>query len=295
MPIQHKQPVEKIEENRLCLLSAFWRSKRSSSVCLLAAVISIGICIGFNLNVAAAETAAQFYKPDRSLAVYQTGGTSQRVKAQRPVPPQPKRANLEEEPNSDNVKQLVGWVVNSRDNRGMPFVIIDKVDAKVFVFDSRGRLRGAAPALVGLARGDYGVRGIGDRKLSAIRPKERTTPAGRFVASLGFNAKRKDVLWVDYKNAISLHRVVTDNPKERRLERLATPTPLDNRISYGCINVPASFYDHIVKPAFTGTSGIVYVLPETRPISEIFKSYYDVESRRWTVVDNDEYPRPRLQ
>jgi hypothetical protein len=100
---------------------------------------------------------------------------------------------------------------------------------------------------------------------------------------------------VDYKNAVSLHRVITDNPREQRLERLATPTPLDNRISYGCINVPADFYDRFVKPAFTGTNGIVYVLPENRPIGEIFKSYYDVEVRRWTIVDNDERPRPRLQ
>ncbi len=133
---------------------------------------------------------------------------------------------------------------------------------------------------VGLARGDYSVPGIGDRKMSEIRPEERTTPAGRFVASLGYNFNRKEVLWVDYKNAISLHRVVTNNPKERRLERLATPTPLDKRISYGCINVPAKFFDNVVKPVFTRTYGIVYVLPDTRSISEIFRSYYDVDSPR---------------
>jgi len=129
----------------------------------------------------------------------------------------------------------------------------------------------------GLARGDYAVPGIGDRKLSGIRPEERTTAAGRFVASLGFNFHGKDVLWVDYNGAVSLHRVITTKPSERRLQRLATPTPLDNRISYGCINVPEKFYNNVVSPAFTGTYGIVYVLPETRSNSEIFASYYDVE------------------
>ena len=108
-------------------------------------------------------------------------------------------------------------------------------------------------------------------------PEERTTPAGRFVASLGYNVHGKDVLWVDYATAVSLHRVITTNPKERRLQRLASPTPLDHRISYGCINVPAKFYDNVVSPAFTGTYGIVYVLPETRSNSETFASYYDVE------------------
>lgn len=159
----------------------------------------------------------------------------------------------------------------------MPFAIVDKIDAKAFVFNADGRLRGAAPVLIGLARGDDSVPGIGDRSLSDVRPQERTTPAGRFVASLGYNFSGKDVLWVDYNGAVSMHRVVTSKPAERRLERLATPTPSDNRISYGCINVPAEFFDNVVKPVFTGTNGVVYVLPEIKSNSEIFAMYYDVD------------------
>jgi hypothetical protein len=159
----------------------------------------------------------------------------------------------------------------------MPFVIVDKVDAKVFVFHSDGRLRGAAPALLGMAQGDDAVPGIGKRDMKSIRPEERTTPAGRFTSYLGINFYRKDILWVDYEGAVSLHRVVTNKPEERRLERLATPTPRDNRISYGCINVPAKFFDKVVKPAFNGAMGIVYVLPEVKSKKEVFASYYDVE------------------
>jgi hypothetical protein len=83
---------------------------------------------------------------------------------------------------------------------------------------------------------------------------------------------------VDYEAAVDIHRVVTNKPEERRLERLATPTPVDNRISYGCINVPAQFYERVVRPAFTDTDGVVYVLPETRPAREYFGAY-DVEER----------------
>ncbi|MHC1743082.1 MAG: hypothetical protein AB9873_08625 [Syntrophobacteraceae bacterium] len=196
--------------------------------------------------------------------------------------PRPKRASFEREARSRNAQLMADWVVEHGDNRGMPFVIVDKMDAKVFVLDADGRLRGAAPALLGLARGDDSIPGIGDRKLSDIRPEERTTPAGRFVASLGRNFAGKDVLWVDYDLAISLHRVVTNNPTERRLERLATATPFDNRISFGCINVPAKFYDSVVSPTFTGTYGIVYVLPETRSNTDIFAAYYEVECSRGT-------------
>ena len=100
------------------------------------------------------------------------------------------------------------------------------------------------------------------------------------MASLGYGLGKQDILWVDYDDAISLHRVVTNRPKERRLQRLSTPTPLDNRISFGCINVPVKFYNNVVNPAFTGTNGIVYVLPETRPVNETFSSFYDVEGTR---------------
>jgi hypothetical protein len=171
---------------------------------------------------------------------------------------------------SSDAVQLADWIVDSRDNQNLPFVVVDKIDARIFVFDAGGRILGAAPALLGLARGDYTVPGIGERKLSDMPPATRTTPAGRFVAAMGMDARGEDVVWVDYDAAVSLHRVITTNPEERRLERLATPTPLDNRISFGCINVPAKFYDMVVRPAFSGTTGIVYILPETRPAREVF-------------------------
>ncbi|HYW58484.1 MAG TPA: L,D-transpeptidase [Polaromonas sp.] len=159
-------------------------------------------------------------------------------------------------------------------------MIVDKVQARVFVFDAQGQLRGAAAALLGMAIGDDSAPGIGERKLSSIRPHERTTAAGRFVANLDRDIDGKEILWVDYDSALSLHRVVTGSPKERRAERLASPTPQDNRISYGCINVPVKFYENVVSPAFTGTNGIVYILPETRSAREVFGSYDVRDSSR---------------
>ena len=80
-------------------------------------------------------------------------------------------------------------------------------------------------------------------------------------------------MWVDYDAAVSMHRVLTTNPKERRLERLATPTPDDNRISYGCINVPVDFFEQYVAPAFDGHNAIIYVLPEVKPLEQVFALY----------------------
>jgi hypothetical protein len=196
-------------------------------------------------------------------------------------------ANFGQEASSPESRKLADWIMDSANNGKLPFIIIDKVHARVFVFDAQGKLRGASSALLGLAVGDDSVPGIGQRKLSSIKPAERTTPAGRFVASLDRDIHGQEVLWVDYDTAVSLHRVVTGQPKERRAERLASSSPSDKRISYGCINVPVHFYEKVVSPAFTGTNGIVYVLPETRSAREVFGSY-DVQDalRKQAVPDS---------
>ncbi|MCM5682755.1 L,D-transpeptidase [Schlegelella sp. S2-27] len=168
------------------------------------------------------------------------------------------------------VRTVAEAAVRTNDPNGLPFAILDKVGARLYVFDAQGRLQGAAPVLLGLAKGDDSVPGIGQRKMSEIRAHERTTPAGRFVAEHGRNLKGEDIIWVDYDAAVSMHRLRPVHPKERRQQRLATPTPTDNRISYGCINVPPAFYDGVLKPSFDGRHGVVYVLPETRPLHQVF-------------------------
>jgi len=175
------------------------------------------------------------------------------------------------------VRRVADWVVASADNGSLPFVIIDKKDAEVFVFDRQGQILGAAPALLGLAVGDDSAPGIGDKPLSAIPPKDRTTPAGRFLAYLGHHPGKPNFLWVDYKDNIALHRVVNGKPQDQRLHRLATPTPLDNRISFGCINVPVDFFEQTVLPAFKSSKGIVYILPEIKATRDFFSDYFDVD------------------
>lgn len=181
----------------------------------------------------------------------------------------PPRANFLGQIVSKDARRVADWVVATGNNAGMPFAIIDKVEARVFVFDNAGRLHGATFALLGRARGDNSVPGIGSRKLSAIRPQDRTTPAGRFVASLGHDFKQ-DILWIDYRDSISMHRVITGDPGDHRLQRLATASPLDKRITYGCVNVPVKFYEDVVLKTFTGTNGVIYILPEIKTVEAVF-------------------------
>jgi hypothetical protein len=85
-------------------------------------------------------------------------------------------------------------------------------------------------------------------------------------------------VWVDYDAAVSMHRVLTTNRAERRLERLATPSIADNRVSYGCINVPVSFYEQFIRPTFADDRAMIYVLPDVKPLLQVFNSAYDVAS-----------------
>ena len=183
--------------------------------------------------------------------------------------PAPARAGFGSEHASADAHRVADWIVKSGDNLGLPFAIIDKEAAKVFVFNERNEILGVAPALLGLGHGDESVPGIGHRRLATITKEERTTAAGRYEASLG-NDFEQDVLWIDYDAGLSLHRVIVGRAADHRHARLASPTPLDNRISYGCINVPVRFYNTVVAPAFKGTVGIVYILPETKPIEAVF-------------------------
>jgi hypothetical protein len=173
---------------------------------------------------------------------------------------------------SEAVDRLLHWVTTSEDNGGQSFIVIDKLNARIFAFDSQGKPLGAAPALIGIARGDDSAAGVGHRSLNKIPVEQRTTPAGRFIAKFGPAKRHAPVLWVDYADAISLHPVVTANKKERRLQRIQSASAEDHRISFGCINVPASFYSKVVKPLFKtrNSSSVVYILPDTKSLAAVF-------------------------
>ena len=171
---------------------------------------------------------------------------------------------------SADARYVADWVVDSRDNQGKPFVIVDKKDARVFVFGPAGRLLGAAPALLGMARGDHSVPGVGDLPPASIPVADRTTPAGRFDSAPGRNLTGEQIVWFDYHAGLAIHRVRSDAAYKARLERLASASPDAHRVSAGCVVLPVGFYESVLGPTLGKSRGVVYVLPETRPVHEVF-------------------------
>lgn len=171
---------------------------------------------------------------------------------------------------SAEARFVADWAA-SEDAAGRPFVVVDKKQARIYVFDGGGRLAGASPALLGQAVGDISMPGVGQRTQSGtLRAEDRTTPAGRFVSQPGRNLQGEKVVWVDYATAFAIHRVRPGAAREQREERLASPSAEDNRVSLGCVVVPVAFYERVVQPLLGATRAVVYVLPETRPAHEMF-------------------------
>lgn len=190
---------------------------------------------------------------------------------------------------SSTVIELAGWVVATKDSQGYPFAVMDKAAAQILVFGGDGRLRGAAPALFGSAAGDHTAPGIAGLALREIPGRDRTTPAGRFVGGFGPSIDAGRVLWVDYDSAVSIHPTATGVPAERRVERLASPSPDDNRITHGCINVAPEFYERIIGPTFE-RGGVFYILPDAAPMAETFPEF--VQSRATTQHSDERRAQP---
>jgi hypothetical protein len=86
-------------------------------------------------------------------------------------------------PRSDAANRVIAWVAAAHDNAGLPYAVIDKPTASLFLFSAKGEFLGETPVLLGIGVGDESSPGIGAKRLEEIGPAERTTPAGRFVAN----------------------------------------------------------------------------------------------------------------
>lgn len=191
-----------------------------------------------------------------------------RIKA-KPAP-QPPAVEAPIAPTPDQ-QRMAAWIGGSGDNHALPFAVIDKNGASLILYDGHGKAIAQVPVLIGIAPGDTATPGVGSKTLGEIGPAEKTTPAGRYLARFGYAAGRQKVLWVDYTNSVAIHPIPADAAKgEMRRERLLSPEPDDNRITFGCINVPRAFYGAALRPLFQKKGGYVYILPDTRSAEDVF-------------------------
>ena len=182
----------------------------------------------------------------------------------------PQRPDFGDERASDDARYAASRVVEADDSAGLPFVIVDKKEARVYVFAPSGHLLGASTALLGLAPGDRPVGDSADPSPGNLALSERTTPAGRFDSEPGHNDKGEAIVWIDYAAALAIHRLRPAPARDRRPQRMAASDPEEHRISFGCIVVPVEFYEQVIDPTLGSRRGVVYVLPEASPVQAMF-------------------------
>lgn len=207
---------------------------------------------------------------DVSIASVQTPGVVAGSRVASP-PLQSAAADFGAVHPTPDARHMADWVVERHDNGGLPFIVLDKRDARLYVFEPDGRMVEDTPVLLGSSHGDDTYPGIGDVPIAEVKPYQRTTAAGRFVTRPGLDEDHTDVVWLDYDAALAMHRVIDKVKAEHRLQHLASPDPAQRRISWGCINIPIDFFDRNISPAFGKHSGVAYVIPETKTFAEVFE------------------------
>ncbi len=176
---------------------------------------------------------------------------------------------------SADVQRIADWAIASRDHENLPYIVVDKRQARAFVFDERGTLVSWTPALLGMGIGDTFEPGVTEMNMYQTKPSQRITPSGRFRAEEWQKPSGEWILWLDYSTQIAIHKLRKSQLalSQDREARLYSNDPRDSRVTYGCVNVPPEFYDKVITPTFNGRGGIVYVLPDSKSIETFFELY----------------------
>lgn len=156
---------------------------------------------------------------------------------------------------------------------GKGFIIADKPNGMLHVFNVDGSVLAQEPALYGKEKADV----LG--KVSSLEGGAKVTPAGTFTMQYETDTEyagghRFSLAETSMDGGvIAIHAAWFGDAKEKRAERLKSATAEDNRISYGCINTTHDlFLNKLMPRADEFNDGLVFVLPDaTEKTGEMFK------------------------
>lgn len=151
-------------------------------------------------------------------------------------------------------KATLDHINETSDNGGRPFIIADKKAGKLYLMNAEGKVVDTAPALFGRDTSDAARtdRATGAGKYDLTYNRDQRLPSGYEGSVQSFDTGTNG-------ETFAIHRVI-DIKGENRSGRLESATARDNRITHGCINVPAEFYN---KHLDGELGAVLYVLPET--------------------------------
>lgn len=91
------------------------------------------------------------------------------------------------------------------------------------------------------------------------------TPAGKYKLKAMYSTRLRSTILVFHEGdhaVLAIHSVYVGRPEQRRVERLESASPDDNRITNGCINVPAEFMAKLLALPDGLTLEVLQEMPE---------------------------------
>lgn len=146
------------------------------------------------------------------------------------------------------------------DQSKLPKIIADKRNGKISVIFPDTNKTIETPALFGKKKSDIlNMEVYKDRSI----PNDFVTPAGIFFIKKMFSHRLNEpmLVFIEGQDRVaSIHPLWMGNPKQDRAGRLRSPSPDDNRVTGGCINVDPDFFYKVLNNLPDGIS--LTILPE---------------------------------
>src|SRR5574344_520048 len=167
---------------------------------------------------------------------------------------------------------------NKKNYKGQYYGIVDKKSCQLKIYNKSGKVVKVYPVGVGKTKGDglgsYFMDEENHTKDAYKAETQRLTTAGECTIDEQKTAAKDYISKKDHKvkvmslkgdnrgyrgGQLSIH-MIPNSLKGERVKKFKTKTPIDNRMSYGCINLMENDYDSLKK--MIGEGDKIYILPE---------------------------------
>lgn len=218
----------------------------------------MAVSIAFNVNVSGIESLGKIEVPVNKYQITQT--------VERP------KADFSDVEASSASRMVADYLLRKHGS-AKPFIIVDKNNGISYLFKD-GKLVSKTSTLTGAMKADLPNKftNIQDPDWDKAPTEGKITQAGEFNGGVKVGVGYPIVVemkrwqlpsgkWV----AQSMHQTYLGDAVENRPGRLASATPEDNRITWGCVNAPAEWMNEHIAPML-GENITVAVLPHNNAL-----------------------------
>jgi hypothetical protein len=174
-------------------------------------------------------------------------------------------ARLARERAAPEVQEVAQWAVASQDHAGLPFVVVDKTQARLFAFDPQGQLLGSTAILSSRPQG--------------VPTPVAAAPTGRFVTDTGLSAHADGIVWVNAGIGFSVYGTPAGQDAGFAPQPWASGDGDNQAVADGTLRVAGDFYREHLSNLKSQVS-VAYVLSQGQPWHEVLGNYMPADGRR---------------